>query len=367
MQFYPSPQEEASHNFSLSYQQNVAFNMILEWYKRSQDKTFVLAGYAGTGKSTIARYIIEHLNVANTYTLAYTGKAAHVLRQKGNTGSDTIHSKLYKCVEDKETGDLKFELDYETPLRFSPLVVIDEYSMINTELLNDLLRMAKKVLFLGDPFQLPPVVGKNNLEPDYVLTEVHRQALESPVLRAATLVRQGDDVPFGVMEGKEGTFSHFKKENWGHGYFQPEYSQIICGYNATRRAINDAFLREGEYNKKNIYKVICLHNNKDFGVYNGMIGEAKFLDDGKMKLIADGKEKKLRFDKETFNTGKKPRYAQKEINYFDFAWAITCHKSQGSEFPKILVHNEAFGTKEEKQRWLYTAITRASNDCTIIT
>jgi exodeoxyribonuclease V len=147
----------------------------------------VLSGYAGTGKTTIARQIGYMFPKAAF--CAYTGKAAHVLREKGVPNSQTIHSLLYKLQGKDKKGNPVFSLKNEG----QGLVIIDEYSMLDKALINDILSRCRRVLFLGDPAQLPPIKdGKIQLESNYMLTEIHRQALDNPILKWAHKIREGE-------------------------------------------------------------------------------------------------------------------------------------------------------------------------------
>lgn len=387
-------------------QQEKAIGLISDWY-RSGDQLFTLGGYAGTGKTTIARQIQEDMAGKQVFFAAFTGKAANVLRDKGIANSSTIHRLLYKAGEKsrKKLMDLTsalekerhpeeierlkkailaekrrvtapvFALNDESPLRAADLIVVDEYSMIDQRLLDDLLSLGKKVLALGDPFQLPPVGGESPLEPDFFLTEVHRQALDSHILRLATALRDGEDIV------EDCNYSDFRcldktKVSWEE---YRDASQVIVGRNKTKADFNKRYRAKMGYDgelPQHKERLICLKNNHELNLFNGMMGSCRGVS------VEDADTISLDFEPEDGSSvnyaiptwvgrfyGNEPEIWQiKELNQFEFGYAITCHKSQGSEFDDIIVFHEPVGrTKVEHRRWLYTAITRAKRRCTLVT
>src|SRR5216684_1398805 len=175
--------------------QATAMAEVRRWYRHGPQE-YYLAGYAGTGKSTVAGLILRDVNV-RAVTATYTGKAAHVLRRKG-VDARTIHSLIYEPIPDSDP--VRFRLAEESDLWDADLLVIDEVSMVDDDIADDLRAFGKKILVLGDPGQLPPIRGAGAFtrrEPDFFLTEVHRQAAESPILRVATAAREGRPIPFG--------------------------------------------------------------------------------------------------------------------------------------------------------------------------
>lgn len=357
----------------LSQNQIEALNAIMLWHK-GNDKSFALAGFAGTGKTTLAKYIAEA--IGNVVFCSYTGKAANVLREKGCTPCGTIHSYLYKFVNDDELGKPYFTINWESNLIDAALVIVDEYSMLNQEIISDLQKLSKKILYLGDPFQLPPVKGEQNIEPDFFLTEVHRQALESPILRAATAVRKGERLSYSAS----GDFIYGQKNALDQNLWY-EVNQTIVGKNATRRKWNEVFLKNAGF-KDSIgnkpsggEKVICLKNSRERGLFNGMIGYVEDIGhDDKGNFTID-----FMCDADFYGDipvwekifqgydGVIDRDIRQRYELFDYGYAITCHKSQGSEFDQVLIYNEPVGrTAEEIARWRYTAITRAAKKCILV-
>lgn len=356
----------------LATQQTEAFNQIMEWFK-SRDQVFALAGYAGTGKTTLAKHIAASLGSTRVVFCAYTGKAAKVLREKGCPNAGTIHSFLYSYLYRDEAGKPVFGYDPKSILDAAGLIVVDEYSMLSQKIYDDLLATGCKVLFLGDPFQLPPI-GKDkiHIKPNYFLDEVHRQALESEVLRAANDVRLGKTL---------------KHSEFGDFIYQPKSlisietyltaSQVIVGYNETRRAFNQNFRRKLGFEQDDVFqkgeKLICLNNNKRNGLLNGMIGECTAFQENHDYFVVnfecDGvKFQDLKVWKGDILGWDTAKYDFRSgLDRFDYGYAITCHKSQGSEFEDVVIYNEPIGkTHEEKQRWIYTAITRAKTRATLV-
>src|SRR5215468_11353484 len=178
--------------------QNEALKLVADWLKSGPGtdggpQVFRLFGYAGTGKTTLARHIAEEADGEVKFA-AFTGKAASVMRGKGCRGASTIHSLIYRARESGEETP-SFELWDDAPASKAKLIVIDECSMVDPELGRDLLSFGVPVLVLGDPAQLPPIQGGGfftDAEPDAMLTEVHRQAADDPIIHLSMAVREGE-------------------------------------------------------------------------------------------------------------------------------------------------------------------------------
>src|ERR1041385_1798177 len=183
--------------------QDAALNAVAAWLKarpgsRGTPQIFRLFGYAGTGKTTLARHLAEGVDGDVAFG-AFTGKAALVMRRKGCDDASTIHSMIYRARDSGEETP-SFELWDESPAAKASLIVIDECSMVDAELGRDLLSFGVPVLVLGDPAQLPPIQGGGfftEAEPDAMLTEVHRQAQADPIVRLSMDVREGRDLDIG--------------------------------------------------------------------------------------------------------------------------------------------------------------------------
>jgi exodeoxyribonuclease-5 len=357
-----------------SPEQESAFDKIMNWHEHSDQKRFVLAGYAGTGKTTLAQQIEEE--IGNTLFAAYTGKAADVLRNKGCPGAGTIHGFLYmprkKKTEEgaKPKDKLAFKYNPKPEWGEADLVIVDEYSMLDSRLIEDIERDAKKVLYLGDPEQLPPVKGECSLQPDFFLKEIHRQAMDSAIIRFSKIVREGGSVPFG----DHGDLSYTQQRKTAPELFF-NADQIIVGRNDTRQAWNTRFRQVNKFISALPVagdKMICLKNNHEAALFNGMIGYAKkdcrsagnfyYLDFEELEDVCV-------WDGDVQGRGKLYDGFKKEmegLERFDYAYAITCHKSQGSEFDDVLVYNQPIGDSVARRRWLYTAITRGKKHVTLV-
>ena len=233
---------EPLSDFTPSPEQADAIASIVGWYKQEGRQEFYLAGYAGVGKSTVAAHAIEELKarygLKNVRTAAYTGKAASVLRKKGVGDAQTIHSLIYTPIEDEETGELRFAISEESPAAEADLIVLDECSMVNKEIADDLREFGKKILIMGDPGQLPPINGDGdftNREPDIFLREIHRQAADSPIIELATLARQGKPFPKGY--DKDGVRVLSLTKDTQPLIYRAE-TQPICGLNRVRWTYN---------------------------------------------------------------------------------------------------------------------------------
>lgn len=373
----------------LSNQQTEAKDLIMKWLNsEGAGPTFALSGYAGTGKTTLARIIADEVGQDNTVFCAYTGKAASILHEKGCQNSGTIHSYLYKLDGKNQDGSPIFKRvpKDESAFYHARLVVCDEYSMLPNEILDDIISTSRKILFLGDPFQLPPVRGENKIKADYMLTDVQRQALESPIIRYATKVRQNES--FSYLN--EAGFIYTPKSKVDkQTYF--DVDQTIVGRNKTRvqwneifrkRTYDEHFFEFDEYDFKDggkkedampfpEAKLICLKNNKTYGIYNGQIGYSLEVRQKKRNLdflCNESVYPMLPFANDAWQVEKPDIWGvKKETCVFDYGYAITCHKAQGSEFNSVIINNECFGdTDELKRRWTYTAITRAINSCILM-
>ena len=203
-----------------SPQQDEALQAVARWLKTGKPQLFRLFGYAGTGKTTLARYFAEHVD-GQVQFAAFTGKAAQVLRSQGR-GQRPHHpfadlpAKGRGMVADEVTGKTSmsptFSLNRQSPISRAKLVVIDECSMVDEQLGRDLISFGTPILVLGDPGQLPPISGGGfftDHEPDFLLTEIHRQARDNPILRLALDVREGRE----FMRGDYGTAQVIGKED----------------------------------------------------------------------------------------------------------------------------------------------------------
>lgn len=363
---------------------------------RDHEPWTCLAGYAGTGKSTLVSFIIDALNINREYVayVAYTGKASLVLRDKGCPNATTAHKLLYNSYPRKDGTYVHvpknpLDKDYQ-------LIVVDEVSMLPKDIWELLLSHRIPVIALGDPGQLPPIGEDNGVlaHPHIFLDEIMRQAQESEIIRLTMDIRAGKPlVPHRGTEVMvvEPTELSDSMMLWA--------DQIIVGKNVTRHNVNFSMRKllldtdskipvDGD-------RVVCLRNDWNSVtqggdvLVNGLIGVVNnihtqehmpFIDKGLNADFTplDGEVgintfNQLFMDYKMFTEGEATinQYNFKRVpkllhpHEFDYGYCITCHKSQGSEYDKVLVLEE-FLRGDEHQRWLYTAATRAAKKLVIV-
>ncbi len=359
-----------------SPQQEAALKAVGEWLKRGDRQTFRLFGYAGSGKTTLARTLAEDSD-GETVFGAFTGKAALVMRGKGCKGARTIHSLIYRA-RDTDTEEPSFELNDESPAAKANLIIIDECSMVDAELGRDLLSFGKKVLVLGDPAQLPPVKGGGfftESEPDVMLTEVHRQAADNPIIQLSMLIREGGRLKAGhygetdVIHRSEIDAERVKNAD-----------QILVGLNKTRRAYNQRMRQLAE--RQGVFpepgdKLVCLRNDSKKGLLNGSLWTVKTSSPVRRKKLRlsvvpeeDAGQKPLRIGVlPEFFTGEEetiPYGLRRDSDEFDYGYTLTVHKAQGSQWDDVVLFDESYAFREHRSRWLYTGITRAAKRLTVV-
>lgn len=366
-----------------SPQQDAALKAVGAWLKLPHaPQIFRLFGFAGSGKTTLAQEIAGMAGSA--LYAAFTGKAALVLQRKGCAGASTIHSLIYKAKDDA-LGGVYFTLNPDSPVASAGLVIIDECSMVGEELARALLSFGTRVLVLGDPAQLPPVSKGENRDglgffteghtPDVMLTEIHRQAAGNPIIAMATTVRTGGKLKLGDYgESRVIPRSHLSQRMVTEG------GQMLVGMNKTRRA-NNQKIRKLKGFTGNLPQVgerlVCLRNKRDKGLLNGGLWDVKELPvstSHRCVRMDVASEDDAGFVVETmvpvnFFLGTEDQLEPKfrrAMDEFDFGYALTCHKAQGSQWDRVLVIDESFVFKEDRDRWLYTAITRAAERITIV-
>jgi exodeoxyribonuclease-5 len=358
-----------------SPQQEQALAQVGAWLKdKHAPQVFKLFGYAGTGKTTLTKEIAGM--VKSCCFGAFTGKAASVMRRKGCTGASTIHSLIY-TIERVIDGKPHFVIARDSQVKFSDLVIIDECSMVDEYIGNDLLSFGKKVLVIGDPAQLPPVRGAGFFmrDPNYTLTEVHRQAAGNPIIALSMAIREGSSVK---PQQWDGVSIITRKEVTKETVLNAD--QVIVGLNRTRQQYNKRMRvllgREGEPIAED--KLICLKNDQEIGVFNGTMWQAARVipaedrdgayDITVRSLDEETPDKVVTVPSEFFEgTESSLHWSElKGVQQFTYGYAITCHKSQGSQWDNITVFDESGTFREDARRWLYTAVTRASERLTLV-
>jgi hypothetical protein len=225
---------------SWSPQQDAAIRSVSGWLADPKGpQVFRLFGYAGTGKTTLAKELAGTVKGKVLYA-TFTGKAGLVLRKKGCEGASTIHSLIYRVEMDDRTGITEFKLNDRSALADAALLIVDEVSMVGEDLARDLLSFGTRILVLGDPAQLPPVKGEGffiNAEPDAMLTEVHRQAQDNPIIRMSMEIREGKRLSPGRYGDSLITTSRALGRD-GLGELVLGADQLLCGLNRTRTSYN---------------------------------------------------------------------------------------------------------------------------------
>ena len=435
-------------DFAPSNAQAAAIAEVRDWFetRTDQQQVFRLFGYAGSGKSTVLKFALDDLGlsphrsakdgtcVPGVVTATFTGKAALVLNRKG-TPARTIHSLIYSVIESTEeevaaaavkvqeaeaaarrlTGfdrtaaeagieamrqalsamkHPRFALNPQSDAADAKLIVLDEASMVGEEMARDLMSLSKPILVLGDPGQLPPIKGEGAFTrdaPDVMLTEIHRQATESAIIRLATMARMGEPIGFGTYDAfvaklRKGDITPNQALRGG---------QLICGLNATRLQLNNAMRAAagfgGTYLPTGVAeKIICLKNQNDLGLINGMfLTLESIVDEGSLYFSAvvtnedgqhvgpmNGKRRgrlriyKGHFEDHVANDPKRHDRDWKDkrlLTEATFGWAITAHKAQGSQWENVIVWDDGMGrTDLDRRRWLYTAITRAERGLVLL-
>lgn len=397
----------------LTAKQEQGLKIVLERYRNKQ-KYAVISGYAGTGKSTLVKYIIDAIDIDPDFVAygTFTGKAAQVLMRKGNRNAMTLHKLLYDTQMRKDGTFIfvpKLYIDYK-------IIVVDQCSMVPMEIVDLLLGHNVFVIFLGDPFQLGPVkdgvdTRENTLlrRPHIMLDEIMRQAQESAIIRASMQIRAGKQLPSLLQTNELLTYpsealndTPFMEDvcMWG--------DEILCATNKMRHNLNnlvrkingrtDPLPQSGD-------KVICCHNYWDKiskttneALINGTIG---YVDNcfSTFKMVPQyfypGKEIPLISASFTADNGAefgsilmgrkqfennertvddksrvrliKSKYSNSLPYEFEYGYAITTHKAQGSSWGKVLIIEENFPfVKQQHNRHLYTALTRAEDKAIII-
>ncbi|HAT72118.1 MAG TPA: hypothetical protein DCS63_04810 [Elusimicrobia bacterium] len=379
----------------LSEDQRDALTKLLAWYKDHDRKQFItLGGYAGTGKTTLISIFKNEL--ARTEKgikiafCSYTGKAAQNLKNKLKEAGalcvkdsvSTIHGLIYTPRED-EAGQIagwerKDALERD-------LIIVDEASMVDGAIWADLLSYNIPVVAVGDHGQLPPISGQFNLmeAPEILLTQIHRQAAGNPIIKVSEYARKTGLVP--PMKYGAGVYKYLKEDADAQektGELLEAYSPdtlILCGYNNTRNKINQ-FIRANRGFETPAPacgdRVICLRNNHKKGIFNGMLGTITGIapahkDWYNAEIQLDDREKPYegliyapQFGARTGVNFTKDRRLAAIGDLFDFGYALTVHKAQGSQAKKVVMFEERFAQMDDAmwRRWLYTGITRAEEE-----
>ena len=393
----------------LTLRQQEGLRIAVERYHNREPYT-VISGYAGAGKTTLVKFIIAALDLNPEKDVAYvafTGKAATVLSKKGNPNAMTAHKLLYTARQ-KSDGTFFFVPNPIGSLEYK-VIVLDECSMLPKGMWDRLLSHGVYVIACGDPAQLPPINPEDDNhaldKPHVFLDEIMRQAQDSEIIRLSMWVREGHDIKDFDCSNEQ--VKILSKNELVSGVYKWA-DQILCATNATRNNINTTMRQyKGFGSTPEIGdKIVSLSNHWDVSSANGN----NVLTNGSIGIITDFNVISEHFPR--FITSEPVDYMytsmkiededdsfcslpidyntllknQKTLNIkqsmqikrskqifldppydFAYAYALTVHKFQGSEAPKILLVEENFPfAKEEHMRWLYTGVTRASSRLVVV-
>lgn len=370
----------------LTLKQEEALKIAVNRYKTKERYT-VIAGYAGSGKTFVARSIIDALNVQEHELLigTFTGKAAARLQEGGFPQARTLHRLFYKTVMNPYTGEFEHFPKTKNDFKNYKIILIDEVSMVPDYMMKTIAKMGIHVIALGDPFQLPPIGKDNGLlsSPHIFLDEIVRQARESGIIRLSQKIREGE--PF-LFENTDDVIL-VQKEDLSIGMLTWA-DQVLCGTNNVRQLYNQEIRKELGFagaTPQTGEKIIFTKNQWDVlnksgnPIINGLIGKVHYTNGeiskqnkfnkpraiGRLTVNPDfgeGLFEDILYDALPFLTGETsviPSQEQKKLklSQLDFGYVTTVHKYQGSEAPKILGIDEVLrGTNRLK--WLYTMVTR---------
>lgn len=346
----------------------------------------IVTGGPGTGKTTVINGILRAYAKmcpdAVIKLCAPTGRASQRMTESTHREATTVH----RLLDYRPYGNDVSHKDYNDPIE-ADFIVVDESSMLDTELTAMLLCAVKtgtKVLFVGDVDQLQAVGAGDVLHnmifsgriPVYRLTEVYRQAADSPIVANARAINFGEkelietddfQIYYCAKEAFKTRVVELVKEH--HNPSDPFATQVLSsvknnegGINEINKALQEelnprselkAELRYGQRIYREHDKIVMLHNDYAAGYHNGDIGVITVIPDGKTMLIQiEGMDRELKI------TGEK-------IDDVGLAYAMTVHKSQGSEFKTVIMvlpYREAM----LKRNLLYTGVTRAKKSLILL-
>jgi exodeoxyribonuclease-5 len=383
---------------TLSTDQKTVLTNLIDWFKdKKKSQSITLGGYAGTGKTTLISVFRKRLLKENKKLkvafVSFTGKATRVLHSKlketgaiyKNDNVSTIHSLIYSPIVNDKEEIIGWEK--KESIKFD-LIILDEASMVDRNIWNDLLSYNIPIVAVGDHGQLPPIRGSFNLmeEPILRLEEIHRQAKDNPIIKVSILARRDGYIPARTYAPRVKKLSRQDGDGACEldellDSFDPS-TYILCGYNSTRVKLNSSVRQRKEIESINPVvgdRVICLRNNHITKVYNGMLGTiltidrdddswfyAKIeIDDGEIfkgliSLKQFGNENSLNF------TSKRGEIMKGDL--FDFGYAMTVHKAQGGQAKRVILFEERFRQMDDLmwRRWLYTGVTRAEEELYVV-
>lgn len=382
---------------ALSDDQKKLIKYLTTWYAKRASQSLTVGGYAGTGKTTSISIFRALLNDSRPLLkiafCSYTGKATQVLRNKLLAQKQiykrdyigTIHSLFYTTIEDDRGVVLGFKLKGRDDVNYD-LIIVDEASMVDERIWQDLLSFGIPIIAVGDHGQLPPINGKFNLmqDPQVKLSKIHRQAQDNPIIKLSMLARLKGEIPecdFGQVKKVSMAESSYMLDDVFYSFNTD--TLILCGYNNTRNKINSAIRHHLGFESPIPGigdRIICLRNNHKKGIFNGMQGTIQDIEEVdarsySVKLSMDSVDGLIyegMISKEQFSSAKtlnniNGAVQTQGLDLFDFGYALTTHKAQGSQAKKVILFEERFKQMDDDmwKRWLYTAVTRAEEELLI--
>lgn len=384
-----------------------AFKTFEKWYNEKSKKPFIFLGYSGVGKSFTTAKFVDLLNNNNENVIAcgFTAKSVDVLRtsMKLDCQTSTIHSLIFRKKNKNDmTKDGWVFTDQNVPK--DSYILVDECSMLGSFLVDNLMRLQEKgarLIFSGDPKQLPPV-GEKDLDMfkkyDYFLKNIVRQSAGNPIIECSMKIRNGKipHRPFKMNVEGIGSVTAIDGKSKLIENNITKFEKVIVGTNKAKvkydKMIRQALGKNPNYPEEN-EDLVCLKNNSSTGVYNGCdvtvekISKSEYIMDGQrvvdmhLKGIGIVPVSVEIFYNPLFNISKRVQGDNlkdrecakefKEIHFLNFNHAISAWKSQGSTYSgAILVDMKSmyWTTKLEKDtfsRCLYTSLTRAQKHCVL--
>lgn len=348
-------------------------------------KVVTLGGYAGTGKTTLIKYLLSQL--PGWSVSAFTGKAVSVLKSKG-IPANTIHQTLYQPISEppKEheidlTKPKNEEIEFSSKGNISPGFIVDEASMVTRNIYADFLSTHMPVIYVGDHGQLPPVQKDDESfnimsDPDYRLEKLHRNA--GPIARFAEYLRKGGKPRFYKSDSD--------KVIMGNSQIPDSdilnSDAILCSKNDNVKKLNEYYRQLKNYKDVLVTgeKLMALQNYHPY-IFNGEMLKIDSInyagrDYVSITFTKDREKVTININRHQFNhssTINCPKYIRKDdfvcknMNFIlpcQYGYAMTVHKSQGSEFNQVMViddlHSNRFSPMAKNyEKWAYTAASRA--------